>query len=92
MPQVSGGHLQVFRTVGRHIRAPHVNLPRAASHRPGARWICGVTCFEFAKDDSVSTSPLLISEETLFNLAGQSSAVFYGLFPVGVGNFETPGR
>jgi len=38
----------------------------------------GVTCFEFAKDDSVSTSPLVISEETLFNLEDNLLLFFTG--------------
>jgi len=38
----------------------------------------GVTCFEFGKDGSVAASPLLISEETLFNLEDNLLLFFTG--------------
>jgi D-glycero-alpha-D-manno-heptose-7-phosphate kinase len=38
----------------------------------------GITCFEFAKDGTVSSSPLLISEETLFNLEDNLLLFFTG--------------
>jgi len=38
----------------------------------------GITCFEFAKDGTVSSTPLLISEETLFNLEDNLLLFFTG--------------
>jgi D-glycero-alpha-D-manno-heptose-7-phosphate kinase len=38
----------------------------------------GLTCFEFAKDGSVTASPLAISEETLFNLEDNLLLFFTG--------------
>jgi D-glycero-alpha-D-manno-heptose-7-phosphate kinase len=38
----------------------------------------GITCFEFKKDGSVATSPLVISEETLFNLEDNLLLFFTG--------------
>ena len=38
----------------------------------------GITCFEFAKDDSVTATPLVISEETLFNLEDNLLLFFTG--------------
>jgi D-glycero-alpha-D-manno-heptose-7-phosphate kinase len=38
----------------------------------------GITCFEFAKDGSVTPSPLVISEETLFNLEDNLLLFFTG--------------
>jgi D-glycero-alpha-D-manno-heptose-7-phosphate kinase len=38
----------------------------------------GITCFEFGKDESVTASPLAISEETLFNLEDNLLLFFTG--------------
>src|SRR5206468_5435951 len=38
----------------------------------------GITCFEFRKDGSVRSSPLSISEETLFNLEDNLLLFFTG--------------
>src|ERR1051326_1545650 len=38
----------------------------------------GITCFEFAKDGSVTASPLVMSEETLFNLEDNLLLFFTG--------------
>ena len=41
----------------------------------------GITCFEFAKDDTVKAWPLAVSEETLFNLEDNLLLFFTGYSP-----------